>query len=238
VRARPLSGRWRRLERYAAGPDLEDAVAAAAGVVADGRCVALDRLPAGNAAELLLLADRLRAEGLAPRTEVTVPVDVLGVAVAEAAVVGALDAGARVALTGSAAPVDALAARFPAARVVVPAGEPGAEERCRLLAGGPVRLVQGRGAAADRAFVHCLNVVMSGDGTPAVAATDPRLVAITGERAAWNDRPPESWEHVMPYGVHTAEQQRLTAAGYRVRVAVPWGPAAAAAPLRRLAGRP
>jgi hypothetical protein len=38
--------------------------------------------------------------------------------------------------------------------------------------------------------------------------------------------------------VHTAEQQRLTAAGYRVRVAVPWGPAAAAAPLRRLAGRP
>jgi proline dehydrogenase len=62
-------------------------------------------------------------------------------------------------------------------------------------------------------------------------------VAIAGERAAWNDRPPESWEYVMPHGVRTSEQQRLTAAGYRVRVAVPWGPAAATAPLRLLVGR-
>jgi hypothetical protein len=41
----------------------------------------------------------------------------------------------------------------------------------------------------------------------------------------------------MPYRLHTDEQQRLTAAGYRVRVAVPWGPAASVAPLRRLGGR-
>jgi proline dehydrogenase len=56
-----------------------------------------------------------------------------------------------------------------------------------------------------------------------VATTDPRLIAIAGERAAWNDRPPESWEHVMPYGVRTDEQQRLVAAGSGVRVSLPSG---------------
>jgi proline dehydrogenase len=237
VRARPLSGLVRLLDRYAAGPEVGDAVRAAAEVVADGCDVALERLPTGSAAELLLLTAALRDGGLAARTEVTVAVDALGPAGAETAVARALETGAGVALQGTATPVDALAGRFSTARVVVPAAEPGAEERCRLLAGGAVRLVQGRGAADGLAFVRCLNVLMSGPGRPAVAATDPRLIAIAGERAAWNDRPPDSWEHVMPYGVRTDERRRLTAAGYRVRVAVPWGPAAASAPLRRLAGR-
>jgi proline dehydrogenase len=40
----------------------------------------------------------------------------------------------------------------------------------------------------------------------------------------------------MPYGVRTAEQQRLVAAGDRVRVAVPSGPGATGLVLRRLAG--
>ena len=97
-------------------------------------------------------------------------------------------------------------------RAVVRAAEPGAEERCRPCAAGRVRLPEGRGPAADLAFVRCLNVLMAGDGRPAVAATDPRLIAIAGERAAWNDRPPESWEHVMPYGVR---DRRAAAAGRR-----------------------
>ena len=58
---------------------------------------------------------------------------------------------------------------------------------------------------------------------PETATADPRLVAITGERAAWNDRTPDSWEHVMPYGVRIHDQRRLLAAGYRVRVAVRTG---------------
>ncbi|MCU1613075.1 MAG: putative proline dehydrogenase [Frankiales bacterium] len=238
MRARPTQGLLRLLDRYAAGPDVGDAVRAAAGVTKAHRDVGLERLPAGDTAELLLLTAAVRDAGLAPRVELIVPVDVLGPSAAETAVDRALEGGLGVALEGLPGPVTALAVRFPAARVVVPAAEPGAEERCRLLASAAVRLVQGRGTPAARAFVRCLNVLMSGDGRPAVAATDPRLVAIAGERAAWNDRPPESWEHVMPYGVRTDEQQRLTAAGYRVRVTVPWGPGAAAAPLRRLAGRP
>ncbi|MGZ4570219.1 MAG: proline dehydrogenase, partial [Blastococcus sp.] len=90
----------------------------------------------------------------------------------------------------------------------------------RAHAGARVRLTEGRGAAADLAFVRCLNVLMSGSGRPSIAATDPRLIAITGERAAWNGRTPDSWEHVMPFRVRTEEQQRLAAAGYTVRVAV------------------
>jgi proline dehydrogenase len=61
---------------------------------------------------------------------------------------------------------------------------------------------------------------MAAGGTLAVATTDPRLVAVTGERAAWNDRTPDSWEHVMPYGVRTDQQRRLVAAGYAVRVSI------------------
>jgi proline dehydrogenase len=200
--------------------------------------VALERLPAGQGPELLILATQLRDDGLGARVELTVPVDALGAADAEPVARQVLQCGLGVALEGTVTTVDALAARLPGARVVVPSGEPGAEERCRLLGDGPVRLVQGRGAAADLAFVRCLNILMSRDGRPAVAATDPRLVAIAGERAAWFDRPSDSWEHVMPYGVRTDDQRRLLAAGHRVRVAVPWGPAAATAGLRRLAGRP
>jgi proline dehydrogenase len=237
VRARLLPGLLRP-DRYAAGADVADAARVAGQVVSAGCEVALDRLPAADAGELLLLAARLRDDGLASRVELTVPVDALGPASAESVTGQALECGLGIALDGTVVAADALAARMPAARVVVPAGEPGAEERCRVLGNGPVRLVQGRGSGADHAFVRCLNVLMSRDGHPAVAATDPRLVAIAGERAAWYDRPPDSWEHVMPYGVRIDDQRRLLAAGHRVRVAVPLGPMAAAAlPLRRLAGR-
>jgi proline dehydrogenase len=78
---------------------------------------------------------------------------------------------------------------------------------------------------------------MSGAGRPGVASTDPRLIAIAGERAAWNDRTAESWEHVMPYGVRSDEQRRLVAAGYRVRVTVPSGTGALGLVARRLGGR-
>jgi proline dehydrogenase len=77
---------------------------------------------------------------------------------------------------------------------------------------------------------------MPAAGSLAVAAADPRVVAVVGERAVWYDRPPGSWEHVMPYGVRTGEQQRLVAAGVAVRIAVPSGPGAAALLVKRLAG--
>ncbi|MET0765468.1 MAG: hypothetical protein ABWY29_11430 [Blastococcus sp.] len=189
-------------------PRIEDVLRRARELVAGGYRVALER---GEWPELIA---RVHAAGLARDCELTLPVDRLG-AVDAASLAGA---GMAVALTGPADDVDAVAAGLPAARVVVDAGEPGAEARCRALADGRVRLVSGRGAAADLVFVRCLNVLMAAGGMPAIATTDPRLVAVTGERAAWNDRTPDSWEHVMPYGVRTDQQRRLVAAGYAVRV--------------------
>jgi proline dehydrogenase len=119
--------------------------------------------------------------------------------------------------------------------VVVSAREPDAELRCLALAAGAVRLTDGGGAAARLAFVRCLNVLLAAPGRPGVATSDPRLIAITGERAAWTGRAPESWEHVMPYGVRTDEQQRLVAGGHRVRVAVPSGSGALGHVARRVA---
>ena len=243
MRARPLTGPLRLLdrflagplERFTAGPDDDDALRVAATVSATGRLVALERAPVADPRQLGRVAGRLAEIGLAGRVELAVAADALGVA-AEPTVRELLDRGVGVALTGSAAAVDDLAARRPGARVVVRSDEDGAEERCRSLADGSVRLVD-CGPRSELAFVRCLNVLMAGSGHPAVATTDPRLLAITGERAAWNERPSDSWEHVMPYGVRTDEQQRLTAAGSRVRVVVPWGPGAPAAALRRVAGR-
>jgi proline dehydrogenase len=157
---------------------------------------------------------RLAGAGLAEHCEVTVPVDRLSGVESLADVAGSL------ALAGTRDAVTAAAARLPAARIVVPAAEPGAESWCRDVAGGRVRVTAGRGARADLAFVRCLNVLMAGGGQPALATADPRLVAITGERAAWNDRTPDSWEHVMPYRVRVHDQRRLLAAGYRVRVVI------------------
>jgi proline dehydrogenase len=224
------------LRRFVAGPRAEDAVRVAGEVVAEGRLVALEPVPGRGddaAAEFAALAGQVRAAGLAASCELTVPVDRLG----RQAALDVARAGLPAVLSGSPAEVDALTAEVPDAGVAVPAGERGAEARCRQLAGGHVRLLAGRGAGADLAFVRCLNVLMAGAGRPAVATSDLRLIAIAGERAAWNGRSPDSWEHVMPYGVRTTEQRRLAAAGLRVRVTVPSGRGVVPAAARALVGR-
>jgi proline dehydrogenase len=225
--------------RFVAGPRVDDALGVAGVVVRAGGGVAVQHLPSRSADardELAGLAGRLAAAGLAGDCELGVPVDRLGPDDARRVALAVAEAGLGVCLTGPAAAVDALAAGLPGVRTAVPCADPGAEDRCRALAGRDLRLVAGRGAAADLALVRCLNLLMPAAGSLAVAAADPRLVAVVGERAAWYDRPPGSWEHVMPFGVRTAEQQRLVAAGTTVRVAVPSGPGAAALVLKRLAG--
>jgi proline dehydrogenase len=226
----------RALGRFTGGSAAADAVEVADGLVAAGCDVALEHQPPGATGAMTVLVSKLARQKLSARCQVTVEVDVLGRA-AETLAARLLESGVGVALAGAVEPVDALARRVPEACVVVPAAVPGAEERCRQFADRRVRLVAGRRTDAELAFVRCLNVLMVGSGRPAVATTDRRLIAIAGERAAWYDRSADSWEHVMPLGVRTDEQRRLVAAGYRVRVTVPWGPAAPAAVLRQLVGR-
>jgi proline dehydrogenase len=241
ARQRPLPAlRHRRagvVARFVAGPRVDDALRVAGELVRAGCRVALDHQPARSAdpaEELAGLAARAAGVGLAGACELTVPVERLGADDARRVALAARDAGLGVCLTGPAALVDPFISA--GVRTAVPCGDPDAEARCRALAGGDVRLVAGRGSAADLALVRCLNVLLPADGSLAVATADPRLIAVVGERAAWYARPPASWEHVMPYGVRTAEQQRLVAAGTGVRVAVPSGPGAAALVVRRMAG--
>jgi proline dehydrogenase len=245
VRTPPLSAPRRLLgrhlpARWVAGPRVDDALRVARETAAAGLLVGLEHQavdPGDDEAELEALVGRVRAVGLAPVCELAVPVGRLGRDGAARLGATARDAGLAVVLEGRADGVAALAGLLPTAGVAVPAADAGAEDRCRLFAGRRVRLVDGRGAAAHLGFVRCLNVLMSGPGTPGVATTDPRLIAIAGERAAWNDRAPDNWEYVMPYGVRPDEQQRLVAAGYRVRVTVPSGAGALGLVARRLAGR-
>jgi proline dehydrogenase len=209
-----------------AGPAVADAVRVAGEVVARGRPVSVEHRPHSSdaAAELGELVAALQAAGLVATVELTLPVDRLGADAAARLGGAAREAGLSVALGGPPAEVAAVTAGLPGATVIVPAGEPDAERRCRALAGGRVRLLAGRGPGADLRFVRCLNVLMAAGGTPEVATTDRRMIAITGERAAWNGRSPDSWEYVMPHGVRTEHEQRLSAAGYTVRIAVASGP--------------
>ncbi|MGY1707944.1 hypothetical protein ACI8AC_00340 [Geodermatophilus sp. SYSU D00758] len=227
---RPASGRHAR-SGPGAGPGPEDAARVAAELVAAGHRVELRHLPApgegpgpGTARLAALLADGLPAGSC----RVVLPA---GDPAAEG-----LPAGVGVVLTGPGEPVDRQVAGSPGAVAAVRAAAPDAEARCRTLAGGRVRLETGGGAAADRAAARCLAVLMAGSGEPGVATTDPRLVAVAGERAAWNDRAHDTWEYVMPWRAAIDQQRRLAAAGHRVRVAVPWG-AGVRGGLRHLGGR-
>jgi proline dehydrogenase len=225
--------------RCVAGPQVDDAVRVAAELVRSGFRVALEHAPAPerDMREFGELIGRVSAAGIASACELTLPIDRLGAAPARTLAAMAADAGLRVALAGADGPVRAAADDLFEATVVVPAGRPDAETACRTRVDRRVRLTAGRGAGADLAFVRCLNVLMAGGGHPAIATVDPRLVAIAVERAAWNDRSPDTWEFVMTYGLRTEQQRRLQAAGYAVRVAVPSGPGAAVALVRSLAGR-
>jgi proline dehydrogenase len=226
--------------RYVAGPGVDDALRVAGELLAAGRRVSLAHRaadPEDDEAELTALVGRVHAAGETADSDLVLPVGRLGAAATRALAAAARDAGLGTVLEGPGDDVAALAAELPGATAVVPAREPDAEERCRALAAGSVRLVDGGGSATRLAFVRCLNVLMAAPGRAGVATTDPRLIAIAGERAAWNDRPPESWEHVMPYGVRTDEQQRLVAAGHPVRVSVPSGAGALTVVARRLGGR-
>jgi proline dehydrogenase len=196
-------------------PAIDVALRRARELVDGGYQVALEP---GNVRDL---AARLRDAGLADHCELTVP--------AHRQDAGSLaDLGTPIALAGPSDAVDALAAALPGARVVIPAAEPDAEARCRAHAGRRVRLGAGRGAAADLAFVRCLNVLMAAGGHPAVATTDRRLITLAGERAAWNQRTPDSWEHLMPFRVRVHDQRRLLAAGCRVRILLRTGRGVAA----------
>jgi proline dehydrogenase len=90
----------------------------------------------------------------------------------------------------------------------------------------------------DRSYARCLRILMSGAGYPMIASHDPRLIEIAGSLAMQNGRTPGEFEFQMLYGIRRAEQRRLAAEGYRMRVYVPYGNDWYGYLMRRLAERP
>jgi proline dehydrogenase len=140
---------------------------------------------------------------------------------------------------------------FPAAGAVLQAYLRRTEGDCRELAvpGSRIRLCKGAYSEpesvafqspveVDKSYVRCLNILMSGPGYPMIATHDPRLIAIGEDRAKWFDRSPEDFEFQMLYGIRPEEQRRLAAAGYQVRVYLPYGEQWYGYLMRRLAERP
>ena len=113
--------------------------------------------------------------------------------------------------------------------------------RVRLVKGAydePATVAHQKKKDVDAAYLRCLEILMAGPGYPMVGSHDPVLVERAHELAAQNSRAADSWEIQMLYGIRPAEQQRLAAAGTRVRAYVPYGVDWYAYFMRRLAERP
>lgn len=116
-----------------------------------------------------------------------------------------------------------------------------------LSLGGHIRLCKGaylespdiayqsRGAVSS-SFRDLLETLMATGGTkPAIATHDEELITLTMEHAG---RRSEPYEFQMLYGVRADRQRELVAAGYPLRVYIPYGSEWYAYLTRRLAERP
>ena len=173
--------------------------------------------------EYVGLLGRLKSAGLTPAAEVSVKLSALGQRIDEkTAFEHALGVCAAAAEAGTSVTLDAedhtttdstleilagLRKDHPSTGAVLQAHLRRTEGDCRELAGAGSRVRLCKGAYAepesvayqsaldiDKAFVRCLNILMSGDGYPMVATHDPRLIAIAEDRARWFDRAAEEYE--------------------------------------------
>jgi proline dehydrogenase len=217
--------------------------------------------------EYIRLLAALAAAGLTPAAEVSVKLSALGQRFdeklaelhARAICAAAIQAGTTVTLdmedhttTDSTLEIlGRLREDYPTTGAVLQAYLRRTEGDCRELAGPGSRVRLCKGAYrepetvayqsrvdVDKSYVRCMNILMSGEGYPMVATHDPRLVAIGEDRAKWFDRSPDTFEFQMLYGIRPLEQTRLAAAGYTMRVYVPYGTEWYGYLMRRLAERP
>jgi proline dehydrogenase len=115
--------------------------------------------------------------------------------------------------------------------------------------GARVRIVKGayrepRGVAyqdkaqVDAAFVEITRLLLSHGAYPAIATHDPGMIAAARAHAAQHGIAAGRFEFQMLYGIRRDLQAQLTAAGFRVRVYVPFGREWFPYFMRRLGERP
>jgi proline dehydrogenase len=120
----------------------------------------------------------------------------------------------------------------------------------RVLAlGARVRLVKGaykeasadafpRKADVDAAYQRLAAALLSRGTYPAIATHDPAMITFTRQHATTHGITPDRFEFQMLYGIRRDLQAALLAAGYRVRIYIPFGREWFPYFMRRLGERP
>jgi proline dehydrogenase len=93
-------------------------------------------------------------------------------------------------------------------------------------------------AQVDSAFVEIARLLLSHGTYPAIATHDPAMIAAARAHAAQERTGPERFEFQMLYGIRRDLQTQLAAAGFSVRVYVPFGREWFPYFMRRLGERP
>lgn len=117
----------------------------------------------------------------------------------------------------------------------------GAGSRIRLCKGAydePESVAFRDKADVDASYKKCLRILMKGTGIPMCATHDPAMIDAALAYADMADRPINSYEIQMLYGIRFDEQVRLAEMGHKVRVYVPYGHDWYGYFTRRLAERP
>jgi proline dehydrogenase len=262
--------------RFVAGETVADAVTAVGRLVDDGLSVTLDYLGEhtgdGQQAEqtvqtYLTLLDRLYAEGLSRRAEVSLKLSAIGLALDEKLALDnawrictaaercattvtldmeehhTIDATLRVLgeLRRTWLWVGAVLQTYLKRTEADVAALAVTDSRVRLCKGAyaaPREIAYPRSEEVDLSYVRCANMLLAGEGYPMFATHDPRLIAVLRERSQWYGRKQGSYEYQMLFGVRPGEQRRLAAEGETVRVYVPFGEQWYGYLMRRLAERP
>ncbi|MGH3432255.1 MAG: proline dehydrogenase family protein [Thermocrispum sp.] len=264
------------VDRFVAGERTADAVAAVAELAGRGLHATLDYLGEDTTdkaqAEVtvqayLELLDRLHAEGLAPKAEVSVKLTALGLKVDEQLAADnafricaaaeqcqttvTVDMEDHTTTDATLSVVRTLRATWQGVGAVVQSylHRTGQDLRELAVPGSRVRLVKGAYAEppevaypdpheVDLAFVRGVNQLLSGGGYPMFATHDPRLIDVVQDRAVAYGVHPGGYEFQLLYGIRPDEQLRLAAAGETVRIYVPYGEQWYGYLMRRLAERP
>lgn len=116
-----------------------------------------------------------------------------------------------------------------------------AGSRVRLVKGAydePAEVAVRSPAEISAAYAAALEQLFAGEGYPMVGTHSPELIDQALTLAARHNLDPARFELQMLYGIRSAEQRRLAAAGYRVRAYVPYGTDWYGYLTRRLAEKP
>lgn len=113
--------------------------------------------------------------------------------------------------------------------------------RVRIVKGAykePRAVAYQQKSEVDAAFVEITKLLLAEGNYPAIATHDPAMIAAANAFASERGIPPERYEFQMLYGIRRDIQAQLKAAGYRVRVYVPFGREWFPYFMRRLGERP